>query len=117
LRARPEQTQSGNLSDASFLGKLLVLPANVRLDWKVISRCKHSSLFGNVFCNKEKKFCNIATRFQDPNSKDSIIFMLDGTSTSESFQFTSGYNFTNILQAAFVQKFFAQLLCPYNLGL
>ncbi len=26
----------------SFLGKLLVLPANVRLDWKVIARYKHS---------------------------------------------------------------------------
>jgi hypothetical protein len=32
LRARPEPTQLEHLSDASFLGKLLVLPANVRLD-------------------------------------------------------------------------------------
>ncbi len=32
--------------DASFLGKLPVLPANIRLDWKVIARYKHSSLFG-----------------------------------------------------------------------
>jgi hypothetical protein len=31
-----------DLSDASFLGKVLVLPANVRLDWKVIARYKHS---------------------------------------------------------------------------
>jgi hypothetical protein len=31
------------LSDASFLGKLLVLPANVRPDWKVIARYKNSS--------------------------------------------------------------------------
>ncbi len=29
------------LSDASLLGKLLWLPANVRLDWKVITRYKH----------------------------------------------------------------------------
>jgi hypothetical protein len=29
-----------HLSDASFLGKLLVLPATVRLDWKVIARYK-----------------------------------------------------------------------------
>ncbi len=28
-------------SDASFLGKLLVLPANIKLDWKVIARYKH----------------------------------------------------------------------------
>ena len=26
-----------HLSDASFVGKLLVFPANVRLDWKVIA--------------------------------------------------------------------------------
>ncbi len=31
----------GYLPDASFLGKLLVLPANVRLDWKVVARYKH----------------------------------------------------------------------------
>jgi hypothetical protein len=47
----------------SFLGKLLVLPANVRLDWKGIARYKHSSLFGLVICNEEKKFNNIDTRF------------------------------------------------------
>ncbi len=48
MRAKPERTQLDHLSDASFLGKLLVLPANVRLDWKVIARYKHSSLFGLV---------------------------------------------------------------------
>jgi hypothetical protein len=53
--ARPEQTQLEDLSDASFLGKLLVLPANVRQDWKVFSWCKHSSLFGLVISNEEKK--------------------------------------------------------------
>ncbi len=31
-----------DISDASFFGKLLVLPTNVRLDWKVIARNKHS---------------------------------------------------------------------------
>jgi BED zinc finger len=41
------------------LGKLLVLPANVRLDWKVIARYKHSSLFGLVFCNEEKSFITL----------------------------------------------------------
>jgi hypothetical protein len=56
LRARPEQTQLEDLSDASFLGKLLVLPANVRLDWKIFARCKHSSLFGLGVSNEEKKF-------------------------------------------------------------
>jgi hypothetical protein len=50
-----------DLSDASFLGKLLVLPANVRLDWKLIARHKHSSLFGLVVSNEEKKFYNIDT--------------------------------------------------------
>jgi len=50
------------LSDASFLGKLLVLPANVRLDKKVITRYKHSSLFGLVVSKERKKFYNIDTR-------------------------------------------------------
>jgi hypothetical protein len=59
MTARPEPSQLEYLSDASFLGKILVLPANVRLDWKVIARYKHSSLLGLVFCNEEKKFYNI----------------------------------------------------------
>ncbi len=61
LRIWGQGQSKPNLSDASFLGKLLVLPANVRLDWKVIARYKHSSLFGLVICNKEKKFYNIDT--------------------------------------------------------
>jgi hypothetical protein len=55
LRARPKQTQLEDLSDAPFLGKLLVLTANVRLDWRVIAWYKHSSLFGLIVWNKEKK--------------------------------------------------------------
>jgi hypothetical protein len=62
LRARPKQTQLEDLSDASFSGKLLVLPANVRLDWKMIARYTHSSLFGLVISNKEKEFYNIDHR-------------------------------------------------------
>jgi hypothetical protein len=59
LRAKPEPTQLEWLSDASFLGKLLVLPANVRLDWKVFARCKHSSVFGLVVSNEEKSFITL----------------------------------------------------------
>ncbi len=59
MRARPEQTQLEHLSDASFLAKVLVLPANVRLDWKVIARYKHSSLFDLVISNKEKSFIEL----------------------------------------------------------
>ncbi len=39
----------------SFLGKHLMLPANVKLDWKVIVKYKHSNLFGLVVSNEEKK--------------------------------------------------------------
>ncbi len=56
MRVRPEQTQLEYLSDASFSAKLLALPANVRLDWKVIARYKQSSLFGFIVCNGEKSF-------------------------------------------------------------
>jgi len=51
-----------HISDASFLGKLLVLPANVRLDWKVIAIYKHFSLFGLVISDKGIKFYNIDPR-------------------------------------------------------
>jgi hypothetical protein len=52
LRARPGPTQLEHLSDASYLGKLLELLANVRLDRKVIDRYKHSSLFGLIVSNE-----------------------------------------------------------------
>ncbi len=60
MRARPEPTQLEHLSDTSFLGKLLVLPANVRLDWKVNARYKHSNLFGLIISNKGKSFITLA---------------------------------------------------------
>jgi hypothetical protein len=59
LRARLEETQLEDLSDVSYLGKLLVLPANVRLDWKVLAKCKHSSLFGLIVCDEEKSFITL----------------------------------------------------------
>jgi len=61
LWARPDPTQLECLSDASFLGKLLLLPANVRLDWKVIARHNYSSLFDLVISNEGNKFYNIDT--------------------------------------------------------
>ncbi len=61
FEGRPEPTQLDHLSDALFLGKLLVLLANVGLDWKVFARHKHSSLFGLVISNEEKKFYSIDT--------------------------------------------------------
>jgi hypothetical protein len=51
-----------HLSDTSFLGKLLVFLANVRLDEKVIASYKHSSLFCLVVSDKRKKFYNNDTR-------------------------------------------------------
>ena len=62
MRARPDPTQLERLSDASFLGKLLVSPANVRLYWKVIARYKCSSLFGLIISNEGNKFYKIDTR-------------------------------------------------------
>ena len=47
------------LSDASFLGKLLVFPPNVRIDWKVIASYKCSSLFGLIISVKEKSFITL----------------------------------------------------------
>ncbi len=61
MRARPEPTQLEHLSDASFLGKLLVFPPNVRLDWKVIASYKHSSLFGHSVSDEEKSFLTLTS--------------------------------------------------------
>ncbi len=68
MRARPEQTQLEDLSDTFFFGKLLVLPANGRLEWIVIARSKHSSLFGLVISDTEKMFYNIDTRREFPSA-------------------------------------------------
>jgi hypothetical protein len=76
LRARPEPTQLECLSDATFLGKLLVLPANVTLDWKVIARYKHSSLFGLVISDEGKKFYNIGPWFQEREKARHLIIIL-----------------------------------------
>jgi hypothetical protein len=51
--------QSETLSVTSFLGKLLMLPTNVRLDWKVIARYKRSSLFCRPSAMKEKSFITL----------------------------------------------------------
>ncbi len=55
--------QLEHLSDASFVGKLLVLPANVRLDWKVIARYKHSCLFGLIVSNEERPVVDVIKLF------------------------------------------------------
>jgi hypothetical protein len=73
LRARPETTQLEHLSDASFLGKLLVLPANVILDWKVIAKYKHSSLFGLVVSYEGNKFYKIDARTQNTDTEPRIL--------------------------------------------
>jgi hypothetical protein len=65
-----------HLPDFSFMGKLLVLLANVRLDWKVIARYKHSSLFGLVVVSNEgKKFYNVDTWFTTVTSGSSKSFL------------------------------------------
>ncbi len=63
MRAKPKPTQLECLSDAFFLGKLLVLPANVRLDWKVFARYKHSSLLGLIVCHEGKSFITLTPGF------------------------------------------------------
>ena len=47
MRARPEPTQLEHLSDTSIVGKLLVFPANVGLDWKVIASTNTLAYFAS----------------------------------------------------------------------
>ncbi len=59
MRARPEPTQLEHLSDASFLGKLLVFPANVRLGWKVIAGTNTPAYLASLTVTKEKCFITL----------------------------------------------------------
>ncbi len=77
------QTQLEHLSDASFLGRLLVLPANVRLDRKKIAKYKHSSLFGLIDSDEGKKFYNIDVR----------IHLIGRLSSRENVDISSSSNF------------------------
>jgi hypothetical protein len=58
LWARPEPTQLEHLSDVSFLGKLLLLPANVRLDWKVTHTLAY---LASSSATKEKSFITLTS--------------------------------------------------------
>jgi hypothetical protein len=60
------------------LGKVLVLPANVRLDWNVIASYKHSSLFGLVISNEGKTFLTLTP---GGNVIKTFFFITDGTNT------------------------------------
>jgi hypothetical protein len=64
LRARPEPTQLEHLSDASFLGKPLVFPANVRLDWKVIASTNILAYLASSTVTKEKCFITLTPEVQ-----------------------------------------------------
>ncbi len=57
LRGKLEPTKVEHHSDVSLLGKLQILPENVRLGWKQIAKYKHSSLVGSV--TKKKSFIRL----------------------------------------------------------
>ncbi len=59
MRARPEPTQLEHLPDASFMGKLLVLPAVVRLDWSVIGSANTLAYMASSTVRKEKCFITL----------------------------------------------------------
>jgi hypothetical protein len=64
----------GCFHNTYFLGKLLVLPANGRLDWKVISRYKHSSLFGLVVSDEGKMQMTLTSGPNDIKLFTTVIY-------------------------------------------
>jgi hypothetical protein len=67
--------------DASFLGKLLVFPENVRLDWKVIASTNTLAYSASSTVTKEKslktltpdeKFGTNGQKIGDPNGQQVI---------------------------------------------
>ncbi len=61
MRARPEPTQLEHLTDASLMGKLLVLPEILRLDWKVIAGTNTLAYLTSLTVMMETSFYNIDT--------------------------------------------------------
>ncbi len=59
MRARPEPTQLEYLSDASLMGKLLVLPTIFRLDWKVIAGTNTLAYLTSLTVTKDKCFITL----------------------------------------------------------
>jgi hypothetical protein len=57
------KARANPIGASCFLGKLLVFPANVRVDWKVIAST-NASLFGLINSGKGKLFYNIDTWYQ-----------------------------------------------------
>ncbi len=54
-----------------------MLPANDKLDWKVIASYEHSSLFGLVVSNEGKSFIILATGFQTTSYKSVKKYLLN----------------------------------------
>ncbi len=69
----PKPTQWEHLSDASFLDKLLVFPANVRLDWKVIASTNTLAYLPSSTVTKEKSFITLTpgrdNKFERPGGE------------------------------------------------
>ncbi len=72
IEGRPESTQLEHLSDASFVGKLLVFPANVRLDWKVIASTNTLAYLASSTVAKGKSFITLTPG--QPNAPASAPF-------------------------------------------
>jgi hypothetical protein len=90
FESKPRANPIGAPFRASFLGKLLVLPANIRLDWEVIASYKHSSLFGLVVSDKVKKFYNVGPRSylggRSLSGPDGMASLRDTTINSHSLE-------------------------------
>ncbi len=98
------KARAKHLSDASFFGKLLVLPANIRLDWKVIARHKHSSLFALIVSNEGKKFYNIDT-WTSGHVFPLVFSRLDGHRYSERFESSIDFVADDEISGAGVESF------------
>ncbi len=85
FEGKVRQTRLEHLSDASFLGKPLVFPANVRLDWKVIASTNTLAYLASTTGTKEKCFITLTPGAQ-------ILTFLSKQIRSKTCGTTSGKN-------------------------
>ncbi len=85
-----------HLSGAPFYGRLLALPTNITLGWKINVVEKHSSLLRKFVNYGRKKFYNIWP-WSSQRDHPTLIFVTKKTRAKKNYFQLKGWNSPNLL--------------------